>query len=62
MLTQPTFLLEEMDRQNAALKKAVAEKLQRNAWRNCWSWEGPKPGEYCEIDSCVVPKEHGGTV
>ena len=62
MLTQPTFLLEEMDRQNAALKKAAAEKSQRDAWRKSWGWEGPKAGEYCEIDSCVVPTEHGGPV
>ena len=51
-----------MDRQNVGLKKAEAEEFQRGAWRNCWGWEGPKAGEYCEIDSCVVPKEHGGTV
>ena len=35
MLTQPTFLLEEMDRHNTRLKKEAAEEFQRNAWRNC---------------------------
>ena len=62
MLTQPTFLLEEMDRHNTRLKKEAAEEFQRGAWRNCWGWEGPKAGEHCEIDSCVVPTETGGTV
>ena len=62
MISQPTFLLDEMDRQNTAVKKAKAEEFQRDAWRNCWGWAGPKAGEHCEIDSCVVPTEHGETV
>ena len=62
MVSQPTFLLDEMDRHNTRIKKEAAEEFQRSAWRNCWGWEGPKAGEYCEIDSCVVPTEHGGTV
>ena len=62
MVSQPTFLLDEMDRHNTRIKKEAAEEFQRSAWRNCWGWEGPKAGEYCEIGSCVVPTEHGGTV
>ena len=62
MLTQPTFLLADMDKETAARRKAEAEEHQKELWRLCWDWDGPKAGEHCEIDTRVVSKEDGGTV
>jgi len=62
MVTQPTFLLADLDKETAESRKAEAEKHQKHLWKACWDWDGPEAGKHCDIDSCVVRKENGETV
>jgi hypothetical protein len=53
------MFLADLDREASQTAHAAAEQSQRDSWRYCWNWSGPKVGEPCSIDSCVVEQEDG---